>query len=133
MQILQPPNWPLPRGYSNGILTQGELIFVGGQIGWDDKGSFPGSNFADQVKQALINTLAILEQGGAKAEHIVRMTWFITNKEEYLGSLSAVGETYREIMGKHYPVMSIVQVVALLEDEAKVEIESTAVIPQKSN
>ena len=133
MQILQPPNWPLPRGYSNGILTQGELIFVGGQIGWDDKGSFPGSNFTDQVKQALINTLAILEQGGAKAEHIVRMTWFITNKEEYLGSLSAVGEAYREIMGKHYPVMSIVQVVALLENEAKVEIESTAVIPQKSN
>ena len=129
MQILQPPSWSKPRGYSNGILTKGELIFVGGQIGWDERQVFHSSNFTDQVRQALLNTLTVLDQAGAGAEHIVRMTWFITDKQEYLDSTKALGEVYREIIGRHYPVMSMVQVVALIEDEAKVEIETTAVIP----
>jgi enamine deaminase RidA (YjgF/YER057c/UK114 family) len=129
MHILQPPAWQKPKGYSNGILTQGQMIFVGGQIGWDEKESFPSSNFVDQAAQALKNTLTILEQGEAGPEHIVRMTWFITDKSEYLSSTRDLGRAYREIMGNHYPVMSMVQVLALMEDEAKVEIECTAVIP----
>jgi enamine deaminase RidA (YjgF/YER057c/UK114 family) len=129
MHILQPPTWPKPKGYSNGIVTQGQMIFVGGQIGWDEKESFPSADFVEQAAQALRNTLTILEQAEAGPEHIVRMTWFITNKSEYLNSTKALGRVYREIMGNHYPVMSMVQVLALMEDEAKVEIESTAVIP----
>jgi enamine deaminase RidA (YjgF/YER057c/UK114 family) len=129
MKILQPPSWPKPKGYSNGILAEGKLVFVGGQIGWDETETFPSSAFVDQVRLALTNTLAVLEQAGASAEHIVRMTWFITDKQEYLDSVKNLGSVYREIMGKHYPAMSMVQVVALIEDEAKVEIETTAVIP----
>ena len=129
MQILQPPTWPKPKGYSNGILTKGELIFVGGQIGWDETESFPSNDFAEQTGQALRNTLAILNEAGASAENIVRMTWFITDKQEYLDSRKALGQVYREIMGDHYPAMSMVQVVALMAKQAKVEIESTAVIP----
>ena len=129
MQILQPPSWPRPSGYANGMATSGKLVFVSGQIGWDEKQTFPGKDFIAQVRLALSNTLAVLEQAGAGAEHIVRMTWFITDKQEYLASLSAMGQVYREIMGKHFPTMSMVQVLALMEDEAKVEIETTAVIP----
>ncbi len=131
MQILQPPTWPKPKGYSNGIMAEGKIVFVGGQIGWDESGAFPGSTLADQVRLALTNTLAVLGEAGAKTEHIVRMTWFITDKQEYLDSIKVVGEAYREIMGKHFPAMSMVQVLALMEDEAKVEIETTAVIPYK--
>ncbi|MFT5349690.1 MAG: enamine deaminase RidA (YjgF/YER057c/UK114 family) [Planctomycetota bacterium] len=131
MQILQPKSWPKPKGYSNGILAKGELIFVGGQIGWDENETFPSADFAEQVRLALNNTLTILKEAGANAEHIVRMTWFITDKQEYLSSVKAVGQVYREVMGRHFPAMSMVQVLALIEDEAKVEIETTAVIPDK--
>lgn len=131
MQILQPPSWASPSGYSNGILARGSLVFVAGQVGWDETCAFPSSDYVDQVRRALKNTITVLEQAGASAEHIVRMTWYITDKQEYLETAKAVGQVYREIMGRHYPVMSMVQVVALMAKEAKVEIESTAVIPDK--
>jgi len=130
MKILQPQGWPKPKGYSNGIQAKGETIFVAGQIGWDEQENFPSDLFADQVRQTLLNTMAVLTEAGAGAEHIVRMTWYITNKKEYLGSLKEVGAAYRDVIGKHYPVMAMVQVVALMEDQAKVEIETTAVIPE---
>ena len=107
------------------------MIFIGGQIGWDGQGQFQSGNFSDQVRQTLENTLAVLKEAGAGAEHIVRMTWYITDKQEYLQSLKATGEVYREVMGKHFPVMAMLEVSSLMEDEAKVEIESTAVIPEK--
>ena len=107
------------------------MIFIGGQIGWDGQGQFQSSNFSDQVRQTLKNTLAVLKEAGAGAEHIVRMTWYITDKQEYLQSLKATGEVYREVMGKHFPVMAMLEVSSLMEDEAKVEIESTAVIQEK--
>ena len=131
MQILQPPSWSKPRDYSNGILAKGQMIFIGGQIGWDGQGQFQSGNFSDQVRQTLENTLAVLKEAGAGAEHIVRMTWYITDKQEYLQSLKATGEVYREVMGKHFPVMAMLEVSSLMEDEAKVEIESTGVIPEK--
>ena len=129
MQVLQPPDWPRPKGYVNGIAARGELIFVGGQIGWDSQERFQSSNFVDQVRQTLLNTLSVLAQAGARAEHIVRMTWYITDRQEYLASIKDLGVVYREIMGKHFPVMAMVQVAALIEEAAKVEIETTAIIP----
>jgi enamine deaminase RidA (YjgF/YER057c/UK114 family) len=131
MQILQPPGWKKPRGYSNGILAEGKQIFVGGQIGWDETGSFPHSDFVGQAGLALSNTLAVLKEANARPEHIVRMTWYITDKREYIESVKELGNVYREIIGKHYPAMAMVQVVALMAEQAKVEIESTAVIPVK--
>ena len=129
MNILQPPGWARPRGYSNGIAARGELIFVAGQIGWDDQCRFQTDDLAGQVKQALENVVAVLAQAGARPEHIVRMTWYMTDKREYLQASRAIGEAYRSIIGSHYPVMTAVQVSALIEDRAKVEIEATAVIP----
>ncbi len=129
MHILQPPSWPRPSGYANGISAKGKLVFVSGQVGWNEDRSFPDTGFVAQVRLALANTLAVLDQAGAGAGHIVRMTWFITDRQEYLASLKAVGEVYREIIGKHFPAMSVVQVLALMEEQAKVEIETTAVIP----
>ena len=129
MQILQPPGWARPRGYSNGIAARGQLIFVAGQIGWDAQCRFQTDDLAGQVKQALENVVAVLAQAGARPEHIVRMTWYMTDKREYLQASRAIGEAYRSIIGSHYPVMTAVQVSALIEDRAKVEIEATAVIP----
>jgi enamine deaminase RidA (YjgF/YER057c/UK114 family) len=129
MQILQPPGWARPRGYSNGILARGRLVFVAGQIGWDEQCRFQTSDLAAQVRQALVNVVAVLAQAGARTEHIVRMTWYVTDKREYVAAYRSIGEAYREVIGKHYPVMTAVQVSALIEDEAKVEIEVTAVIP----
>jgi len=129
MQILQPPGWARPRGYSNGILARGNLVFVAGQIGWDEQCRFQTSDLAAQVRQALVNVVAVLAQAGARTEHIVRMTWYVTDKREYVAAYRSIGEAYREVIGKHYPVMTAVQVSALIEDEAKVEIEVTAVIP----
>lgn len=129
MQILQPPSWVLPRGYSNGIRTSGDLVFVGGQIGWDGQQQFNSEDFVEQAHQALLNTCAVLEQAGATPAHITRMTWFITSREEYIASLKELGKVYREVIGDHYPVMSMLEVSALMEEKAKVEIESTAVIP----
>jgi len=131
-QILQPPGWPAPRGYSNGILASGRQVFVAGQVGWDAQGQFTSTSLAAQVRQALQNVIAVLECGGARAEHIVRLTWFVTSRAEYYAELKEIGAAYRAVMGRHYPAMSVVQVVALMEAQAKVEIEATAVIPEGS-
>jgi enamine deaminase RidA (YjgF/YER057c/UK114 family) len=129
MEVLQPPNWPRPSGFSNGIAARGTLVFIAGQIGWDEHGRFQSSDFSEQVRQALKNVLAVLAVGGGRPEHIMRMTWYVTSKQEYLAAYKAIGPIYRELMGKHYPAMTAVQVTALVEDAAKVEIEATAVIP----
>jgi len=129
MQILQPPGWPRPRGYSNGIVARGQLIFVAGQLGWDAQCRFQTSELSGQVRQALENVVAVLAQAGARPEHIARMTWYMIDKHEYMATLASIGAVYRQVIGAHYPAMTAVQVSALLEDEAKVEIEATAVIP----
>jgi len=130
MRRLQPPGWPQPKGYSNGVLAEGRLVFVAGQVGWDgEEGIFRTNDFAGQVQQALKNTLTILAEAGAGPEHVVRMTWYVTDRQEYLASLKEIGMVYRELMGKHYPAMSVVEVSGLIESKAKVEIETTAVIP----
>jgi enamine deaminase RidA (YjgF/YER057c/UK114 family) len=127
-QILQPPGWRAPRGYSNGIAASGRQIFVAGQIGWDAQGRIVSASLAAQVKQALENVCAVLGQAGARPEHVVRLTWFVTSRAEYYDELQAIGAAYRAVMGKHFPAMSVVQVVALMDAQAKVEIEATAVI-----
>jgi enamine deaminase RidA (YjgF/YER057c/UK114 family) len=129
-EILQPQGWPRPKGYSNGVAAQGRQIFVAGQVGWDPEGRFVSTQLAGQVKQALLNILAVLAEADGRPEHIVRLTWYVTSREEYHAQLREIGAAYREVMGKHFPVMSVVQVVALMEAEAKVEIEATAVLPQ---
>jgi enamine deaminase RidA (YjgF/YER057c/UK114 family) len=129
IEILQPQGWPRPKGYSNGMMAQGRQIFVAGQVGWDSAGRFAGPNLAGQVKKALENILAVLAEADGKPEHIVRLTWYVTSRDEYHAELPQIGAAYREVMGKHFPTMSVVQVVALMEKEAKVEIEATAVVP----
>ena len=129
MRVLQPPDWALPRGYTNGIEAEGKLVFVAGQIGWNGQSEFETDDFAGQVRQALANIVAVLAEAGADPQHITRMTWYITDKREYLASLSEIGAAYRETIGANFPAMTLVQVAALLEDRAKVEIEATAVIP----
>jgi enamine deaminase RidA (YjgF/YER057c/UK114 family) len=128
MLTLQPPGWPRPRGYANGIEAEGRLIFVAGQIGWDDTGQFQTTAFAAQFRQALLNTLAVLKEASAGPEQIARMTWFITSREEYMASLSELGATWKELMGRNYTAMSVIIVAGLIEPEAKIEIETTAVI-----
>lgn len=128
-QILLPPGWSRPHGYSNGIAAEGRLVFVAGQIGWDESFKFPDSSLTGQVEQTLKNTVAVLAEAGAGPQHIVRMTWYITNRSEYLDEVKEIGRVWREVIGKHYPVMAVVQVVALIESSAKVEIETTAVVP----
>jgi enamine deaminase RidA (YjgF/YER057c/UK114 family) len=129
-QILQPEGWVKPRGYSNGMVMRGRQVYIAGQIGWDAQAHIVSDDFAEQTRQALRNILTILAEAGGKPEHIARLTWYITDKAEYLASAKALGAVYREVMGRHYPAMSMVQVVALMEDAAKVEIEATAVIPE---
>jgi enamine deaminase RidA (YjgF/YER057c/UK114 family) len=129
MRILQPHGWPRPRGYSNGIEAEGKLVFVAGQIGWDASGTFKATTFGSQFRQALVNTLAVLEEASAKPEHITRMTWFITSRDEYAASLSELGAAWKELMGPNYPTMSVIIVSGLVEPAAKIEIETTAVIP----
>lgn len=128
-QILKPAGWPRPSGYSNGIAVTGRQIFVAGQVGWDGTCKFNSPRLADQVKQALKNIIAVLAEAQAGPEHIVRLTWYLTSREEYLADLESIGAAYREVMGKNFPVMSVVQVIALMEAQAKVEIEATAVLP----
>ena len=128
--VVQPPGWARPRGYSNGMLARGRQVFISGQIGWDGQGHFASDGFADQVRQALANIVAVLTTAGGRPEHLVRLTWYITSREAYLAELPAVGTAYREIIGRHFPTMSVVQVVALMEARARVEIEATAVIPE---
>jgi enamine deaminase RidA (YjgF/YER057c/UK114 family) len=129
MRILQPPGWPRPRGYANGVMAEGRLVFVAGQIGWDEQCRLVSSDFAEQARQALRNVVAVLKEAGAGPQHIVRMTWYMTDKREYLAAAKAIGQAYREIVGAHYPAMTAIQVSALIEDGAKVEIEATAVVP----
>jgi enamine deaminase RidA (YjgF/YER057c/UK114 family) len=129
MRTLQPPGWPRPRGYSNGIEAQGRLVFVAGQIGWDDAGKFQAKTFAAQFRQALVNTLTVLKEASAGPQHITRMTWFITSREEYGASLSELGAAWKDLMGRNYPAMSVIVVSGLVEPEAKIEIETTAVVP----
>lgn len=131
MQALSPPGWPRAKGYSNGILAEGRMIFVAGQVGWNPETcAFESDDFAAQVRQTLLNTVAVLRAGGAGPEHIVRMTWYVTDKREYQASLAAIGAGYREVIGPHYPAIALLQVAGLLEDRAKVEIETTAVVPR---
>ncbi|GAA0790337.1 RidA family protein [Cupriavidus gilardii] len=133
MAVLQPPGWAAPRGYANGILTEfqagSRLIFVGGQIGWNGQCEFESDDFAEQTAQALRNVIAVLEQGGARAEHIARMTWYVKDKAEYVAAYPAIGKHYREIIGRHFPAMTAVEVADLIEPRARVEIEVTAVVP----
>lgn len=129
MQILQPPGWLRPRGYSNGIAASGQLVFISGQIGWDAQCQFQATDFVGQARQALHNVLAVLAEAGGQPQHITHMTWYLVDKQEYLASGQALGAVYRELMGQHYPAMTAVQVVALIEDLARVEIEAVAVIP----
>ena len=128
MQVLKPAGWPRPNGYSNGIAATGRQIFVAGQVGWDAECRFNSTRLADQVKQALRNICAVLAEAQAGPEHIVRLTWYLTSRDEYLADLESIGAAYRDVMGKNFPVMSVVQVVALMEAQAKVEIEATAVV-----
>ena len=131
MRILQPPGWPRPRGYANGITAEGTLVFVAGQIGWDSSQTIVSDDLVAQFRQTLENTLAVLREAGAGPEHLARMTWYVTDKREYLARARELGETYRALMGHHYPAMAVVEVKALIEDRAKVEIETTAVVPSE--
>ncbi|MGJ9419608.1 RidA family protein [Massilia sp. CMS3.1] len=129
MEFLQPKDWPRPRGYANGIAAMGRMVFVSGMVGWDADGVFQTDDFAGQVRQALANIVAVLAEGGAKPEHIVRMTWYVLDKKEYVAAYPEIGVAYRELIGRHFPTMSTVQVAGLIEDRARVEIEVTAVVP----
>lgn len=128
MKLLQPAGWPRPKGYSNGIATRGEQVFLAGIIGWDTQGALPNGLVA-QFRQCLKNIIAILAEAHARPEHVVRMTWYITSRTDYVANGKDIGAVYRELMGKHFPVMAVVQVVALMEADAEIEIEVTAVIP----
>ena len=130
MRILQPPGWPRPRGYANGVTAEGRLVFVAGQIGWDATQTIVSDDLVDQLRQTLENTLAVLREAGAGPEHVARMTWYVTDRREYLARGRELGEAYRALMGHHFPAMAVVEVKALIEDRAKVEIETTAVVPR---
>jgi len=131
-RILQPEGWARPRGYANGIAAEGRQVFVAGQIGWDAAQRVVSDDFAAQARQALANIVAVLATAGAKPEHLVRLTWFVTSRDEYNAALAGIGAAYRELIGRHYPAMSVVVVAALLEPGAKVEIEATAVVATSS-
>jgi enamine deaminase RidA (YjgF/YER057c/UK114 family) len=128
--MLHPANWKPAIGYSNGIAASGRMIFCGGLIGWNANQEFETDDFAGQVRQTLLNIVAVLAEGGAKPEHLVRLTWYVTDKKEYLSRLKDIGAAYRDVIGRHFPAMALVQVGALVEDRAKVEIEATAVVPE---
>jgi enamine deaminase RidA (YjgF/YER057c/UK114 family) len=129
MRALQPPGWERPKGYSNGIEAEGRLVFVAGQVGWDN-GVWKAHDFAGQFRQVLVNTLAVLKEAGAGPEHIARMTWFITSREEYENAMAEVGAAWRELMGRVFPTMAVIIVAGLVDRAAKIEIETTAVVPR---
>jgi enamine deaminase RidA (YjgF/YER057c/UK114 family) len=129
MEILQPEGWAAPRGYSNGIAVRGRIVFVAGQIGWDATATLVSDDFVEQTRQALQNVVDVLAVAGAEPRHVARMTWYVVDKQQYLGALRRVGEIYRAIIGNHYPTMTLVVVADLLENGALVEIEATAVVP----
>ena len=130
MRVLQPPGWPRPKGYANGIAAVGRQIFLSGQVGWNAQGGFDALDFVGQTRQALRNVVAVLAEAGARPEHVVRMTWYVLDKREYLAAGREIGAVYREIFGRHYPAMTAVEVAALIEDQARLEIEVTAVLPE---
>ena len=127
--ILQPAGWVKPKGYANGVAAQGRFVFVGGQIGWNAQSQFETDDLAGQVRQTLQNVVDVLAEAGARPEHVTSMTWYLTDKKDYLGNLASIGKAYREVMGRHFPAMAVVQVTALVEDRAKVEIQAMAVVP----
>jgi enamine deaminase RidA (YjgF/YER057c/UK114 family) len=129
MKILQPPDWPRPKGYANGVSARGNLVFLSGVVGWNAQGKFSSGDFVPQVRQALLNIVEILKQAQARPEHIVRMTWYVLDKNEYLSAAKEIGVVYREIIGRHYSAMTVVEVSGLIEAHARVEIEVTAVVP----
>ncbi|MCF6370311.1 MULTISPECIES: RidA family protein [Rhizobium/Agrobacterium group] len=128
--ILQPEGWAKPIGYSNGVAARGRQVYVGGQIGWNGQCQFETDDFVEQVRQTLKNVVAVLAAGGAGPEHVTTMTWYFTDKAEYLANLKGIGQAYREIMGKNFPAMAAMQVTALIEDRAKIEIQAIAVVPE---
>ena len=128
-EILQPAEWPRPKGYANGMAARGRMIFISGQVGWDAQGRFTSDALAGQVKQALSNIARVLEEGGGEPRHLVRLTWYVLSREAYLRDVRDIGAAYREVLGKHFPTMSVVEVRGLVEQQALVEIEATAVIP----
>ncbi len=129
MQILHPPGWAPARGYSNGVVASGRMVFLGGQIGWDGQQKFVSDDFIAQTEQALKNIVTVLAEAGGGPEHVVRLTWYVVDREGYLTRQKELGQVYRAVMGKHFPAMTMVQVVGLAEDAAKIEIEATAVLP----
>jgi enamine deaminase RidA (YjgF/YER057c/UK114 family) len=129
MDILQPPGWVRPKGYSNGVVARGRQVYVSGMIGWDAECRFQTDDFVEQARQALENVVAVLREAGAGPEHIVRMTWYVLDRQEYLQAGAALGAAYRDVIGRNYPAMSAVQVAALMEERARIEIEVTAVVP----
>jgi enamine deaminase RidA (YjgF/YER057c/UK114 family) len=131
MQLLHPKHWAAAKGFANGIAAEGKQIFVAGQVGWTAEQVFESDDFAAQTEQALRNIVEVLAEAGARPEHIVRLTWYVTSKREYIDRLRDVGAAYRRVLGRHFPAMTLVQVVALVEDRAKVEIEATAVVPDR--
>jgi enamine deaminase RidA (YjgF/YER057c/UK114 family) len=130
MKFLQPPNWSRPKGYANGVAAKGNLVFLSGMVGWNARQEFVAADFAGQVRQALHNIVEVLGQAKAKPEHIARMTWYVVDRSEYLAAAREMGVIYREIIGKHYPAMTVVEVSGLLEEKARIEIEVTAVVPE---
>jgi enamine deaminase RidA (YjgF/YER057c/UK114 family) len=130
-QFLQPKGWKPPKGYANGVLAEGRVVFVAGQVGWTENSEIVSSDFVAQVERALMNIVAILAEGGAEPRHLTRMTWFVTDKESYVSRQREIGEAYRRVIGRHFPAMTLVVVKDLLEEGAKVEIEATAVIPAR--
>jgi enamine deaminase RidA (YjgF/YER057c/UK114 family) len=129
-QFLHPRSWKQPKGFANGIAAEGRLVFLAGQVGWNAEQIFESNDFVAQTRQALANIVALVAEAGGGPEHIVRLTWFVLDKKDYLSRLRELGDAYRAVMGKHFPAMSLVQVGALVEDKAKVEIEATAVVPK---
>lgn len=129
MKLLQPAGWAEPKGYANGVMARGAMIFVGGQIGWNAQQQFESDDFIAQTRQALLNIRAVLQAGGAGPQHMVRMTWYVVDRVEYVARLKELGAAYREVMGKNFPAMTCVEVSALVEERARIEIEVTAVLP----
>ena len=131
MKALLPPGWPRPKGYSNAVSAKGRLIFTAGIVGWDEQERFVADDMAGQFRQILVNTLAVLAEDGAGPEHIARMTWYVTDRDEYVASLAEIGAAYRKLIGKNFPAMAVVEVSRLVEPKAKIEIETTAVVPDE--
>ena len=128
-QFLHPQNWKKPKGFANGIVAEGRLVFIAGQVGWNAEQTFESTDFVAQTRQALANIVTLVGEAGGGPQHITRLTWYVTDKKEYVSRLADIGAAYRDVMGRHFPTMTLVQVVALVEDLAKVEIEATAVVP----